>query len=382
MLSYEGCLKNILELLIMKTYEKWEFKMAWELAMEKRCCPPDEILFSPVYKEQVTRHIRFCPSCKELLSDEQPYTSNFFKQQLKALPKETQKEVIPGQIWSVKSELGDWGPKSRYYIPPLVLVLKQGENMDNAVLVSQIYDDITLFGPGDIPLGENIIGFAESWNLYTLRKTDLEICFGTADDEVIQQVVSERDKDIPPIKNTTLLYFFRNLEIEVGYFFSSMAVSSLMSEYESLKVVYDVGEQLFPESSEWFEKFYSKLSPEIVEELLGKSVNYADQYSKFKIAARGGNLIQIRKKINRTGSVKLSVEKDGSGILKGGFTRPKAVKVVVGDSVSGDIYRVRIQGGILSDYILLNAGEKLQIQIENMKTKNLRLIIFGSFQEG
>ncbi len=190
----------------MKVYDKWEFKMAWELAMQTRCCPPDEILFSPDYKKEVEKHIQFCSSCEEVLG--QPYSNLFenhlksFKKHLKSLPKDSENKVIPGQIWSVKSELGGWGPKNRYYNPPLVLVLKQGGYTDT-VLVSQIYDDDTFFGQGDVHLGKNIVGYAESWNLYTLRPTDLEILFGSADDDVVQQVLSERDKNIPPIKNTT-----------------------------------------------------------------------------------------------------------------------------------------------------------------------------------
>jgi len=363
-----------------KVYEKWEFKLAWELAMQKRCCPPDEILFSPDYKKEVEKHIQFCASCKEVLSDGQPYISNFFKQHLKSLPKEPKNKVIPGQIWSVKSELAGWGPKNRYYDPPLVLVLKQGEDMDNAVLVSQIYDDVTFFGPGDIPLRENIVGFAESWNFYTLRRTDLERCFGVADDEVAQKVLSERDKDILPIKNTTLLYFFRNLEIEVGYFFSSIAVSSLMNKYETFNDAGNIGKSLIPGTPEWFENFYLSF-PEAAKELHNlKLAGYggADDY-EYEAAASCGNRTEIITKIKSGGSVTLSIDKDGFGTLEGNFIQPQSVNVFIDDAVSGDIRLIGIQGSKPDCFLRLHSYEKLNIWIKNMKSlkpENLRLIIF------
>ncbi|MCP4110916.1 MAG: hypothetical protein GY749_36245 [Desulfobacteraceae bacterium] len=359
----------------MKTYEKWEFKLAWKLATQKRCCPPDEILFSPDYEEQVKKHNQLCLSCNEHFSDGQPYISNFFRQHLKPLPKE---KISPGQIWSLKSELGGWGPKNRYYDPPLVIVLKESDSMDKAVLVSQIYDDVTFFGPGDILLGKNITGFAESWNLYTLQKTDLEICFGTAADEVIKQVLSERDKDILPVKNTTLLYFFRNLEIEVGYFFSSMAVSSLMNEYESLK---DAGvvKSLTPGTPEWFENL-SLSFPEAAKELHKLKLaghTKADEY-EYKAAASDSN-IEIRVKIDENSSVTLSLNKKGIDTLEGDFKKPESVKIIVDDAVSGDIHLIGIKGKKADSVLKLDAETTRDIWIKNMEcinTENLRLIIF------
>jgi hypothetical protein len=141
-----------------------------------------------------------------------------------------------------------------FYNPPLVLVLETTQEISNEVLVSQTYFDISLAGPGDLiltdqqtPVGDL---FVEPWNTYTLRGADLGEVLGCVDTELIDAVKS-LEKNLGAHPDWAMLprpfgdhdprIYFRELEVEVGYAFSSRSVAELLTELEAspVRLVYD-----------------------------------------------------------------------------------------------------------------------------------------------
>ena len=138
---------------------------------------------------------------------------------------------IPGQLYTLDPKLAGWGPKARYYNPPVVLILACPDV--HSVFVSQTYGDPVMAGPDDIELGPVFSGFAQPWNCYTLQQADLDICLGTVENQVVEQVRRGHEAvwfEPPP---GSLLWFFRHMEVETGFFFSSRAVSELITAHDN-----------------------------------------------------------------------------------------------------------------------------------------------------
>lgn len=131
-------------------------------------------------------------------------------------------------MWSLDTALCVWGPKDRFYSPPWVLVLGTGERLKGAVRVAQVYDDPVLAGEGDVSLGEEWGAFAEPWNLYTVRRAHLQSCRGEVHPRVVAEVTQRARQPPPNPDEASLLFRFRELEIEAGYAVSSRAVEALL----------------------------------------------------------------------------------------------------------------------------------------------------------
>ncbi len=67
-----------------------------------------------------------------------------------------------------------------------------------------------------------------------MRKKDLSHCRGEVDDQALAKIRRSANNSRHEIRLGSLLYNFRQLEIETGYFFSSRTVSSLMEKYETV----------------------------------------------------------------------------------------------------------------------------------------------------
>jgi hypothetical protein len=96
------------------------------------------------------------------------------------------------------------------------------------------------------PLGEI---FVEPWNTYTLRSRDLSSPIGQVGSEVVGAVIALEihPSDCPPwapapkpLDQNDPRISFREMEVEVGYTFSSRAVAGLMARVEvpELRLVY------------------------------------------------------------------------------------------------------------------------------------------------
>jgi hypothetical protein len=149
-----------------------------------------------------------------------------------------------GSLCSVRPDLGKW-QEEYYYNPPTVLVLESTSAISDEVLVAQTYHDITLAGPGDLilnrersPCGEC---FVESWNTYTLRARDLDPAMAKVDENILKAVkaLQEDASAYPgwaigpePMGEHDARIYFREMEVEVGYIFASMAAAELIREID------------------------------------------------------------------------------------------------------------------------------------------------------
>lgn len=206
---------------------------AWELAWQTRFCPPEAMLRGDSLSPEVSAHLRACPCCAELasLTRESGAAPRTYPRSAVDMEHAAQPSLAPGQLWRLSPDLDGWGPKARYYNSPVVLVLKVGLKFKDEVLVAQTYHDFLLSGPGDTPLGPR--RFAQPWNVYTLRSRDLAYCCGQVDSTRASEVLAASHSAFSQIETTSALYFFRQMEIELGCYFSSAAVFALLEERQT-----------------------------------------------------------------------------------------------------------------------------------------------------
>jgi hypothetical protein len=204
----------------MKDYSDTD-AVSWLRVWRHRCCPPEHILKGDV-TVPLTRHLEACPWCTEDL--EGPATG------MHPAPESLQSmEFVPsaGQVWAVDMHLAGWGPKNRYYNPPLVLVTDRPD--EHACTVMQVSDAGQFKAADDIVLDNGLAGFAQPWNRYTVGAEDLTLYFGTVSDDLLKKVAAWTGKDAPEMEPGSLLWYFRNLEVETGFFFAQQAVGRLMA---------------------------------------------------------------------------------------------------------------------------------------------------------
>jgi len=202
--------------------------LTWQAIWRMRCCPPDSVLFGEQTPE-LQQHLEFCPHCREEVKQAAgqtgipPFQGRKDSTQIISLK--------AGQLWSLKQELGGWGPKRRYYAPPLVVLT---DVHDDSVTVYQSCGDMIFAAADDIPFQNNLKGFIQPWNHYSLLKADLDSYYGDVVEDP-SRMSNQHDTAEPVIEPGSLLWFFRQMEVETGYFFSSRAVSLLLREHESKK---------------------------------------------------------------------------------------------------------------------------------------------------
>ena len=220
-------------------------KQALALAKQFRTCPPPFIRNHPDFKAENANHLKICPFCATGFTHGVPHwqaLSESFQQQFSAARKHP--SVLPGQIRQVRIELGCWR-NDLYYNPPLVVVLKEAvDEIAHGVQVAQVWQDMALASPGDLIVsGDLITGFEalfiETWNVYTLRKSDLGACLGGVDSQVVAGALKMKEdpEHLPdlarralPLTNEDPRQYFQRLEIETGYTFAAMAAAALMGE--------------------------------------------------------------------------------------------------------------------------------------------------------
>ncbi|MCK9263758.1 MAG: hypothetical protein RBR09_13535 [Desulfobulbaceae bacterium] len=199
--------------------------IAWLRAWRHRCCPPSAVLHGRL-DVQLREHLQLCPWCRQDREDGPldiviPAVGQQFPDQ---------PEAAPGQLWSLAPGLADWGPKGRYYTPPVVLIVNRPD--EHALTVIQTYDDPLFAGTGDLALDNGLNGFAQPWNRYTVRRTDLGYYLGRITEGLLRKL-----RQLPPVEEKapetgSLLWFFRQMEVETGFFFAAAAVADLMIRYE------------------------------------------------------------------------------------------------------------------------------------------------------
>jgi hypothetical protein len=131
----------------------------------------------------------------------------------------------------LRPELASWGPKQRYYKPPVVLVLDRAAQTPGHLLVAQTYFEPSLMGPDDVPLGGG--RFAESWNVYTLHREFLGQRLAAPPGDLAGKVREAAEGPLHHPPAGSLLFLFRQLELELGCFYAAAAVWRLMEEQEA-----------------------------------------------------------------------------------------------------------------------------------------------------
>ncbi|MFP7756022.1 hypothetical protein ACLG6S_15475 [Thermodesulfobacteriota bacterium B35] len=195
---------------------------AWLHAWNMRCCPPDAVLAGSGGPE-LEAHLDICPLCRQTRADGLPPMDIG----LEAADLAGRQIPRAGELWSLAGALAGWGPKCRYYNPPVVLVT--GLEDDGAVSVVQTFGDPVLAGPGDILFENHITGFAEPWNRYTVREGDLELFLGRVSEKWLSSVTDGMETPVSAVEPGSLLWFFRHMEVETGWYFASQAIAGLLN---------------------------------------------------------------------------------------------------------------------------------------------------------
>jgi hypothetical protein len=200
---------------------------AWKRAWRMRCCPPDAVLYASEDAGMLNAHLEICPWCRADQTDGLPVPS------FAALCPVNSTSILPGtgELWLIKAELGGWGEKVRYYNGPVVLVIEDFD--EKMVNVLQIYDDDYFKGPEDVPLGNDLAGFAEPWNRYSLCRDDLVLKLGEVTRDVLETCKAATKGPSTEIEQGSLLWFFRNMEVETGFYFAQQSIAKVMKNMEA-----------------------------------------------------------------------------------------------------------------------------------------------------
>jgi hypothetical protein len=207
-------------------------RLAWRAIVETRTCPPWEILFTSPSPPELEAHVKRCRWCQEDRSQE-PEIHRITSQlpaprNIYPMPREPRVD----EIWSLRRDLGGWGSGYRYFNAPSVLVVARSDSAANAFHVAQVCETSAFQGADDVTLPDEIGGFAEPWNIYTVRHEDMDSMIGLAPDGA-KAVDAARRNGIQEIDDEPLLKKFRCLEIDVGFHFSSAAVGKIVRRLET-----------------------------------------------------------------------------------------------------------------------------------------------------
>ncbi len=224
-------------------------KLALSLAKQNRLCPPPNVKNDSTHEEEIKKHLEICPFCSTGMNDdldEMADLSESFSKKFSHLKTLSEPGALTaGQIRAIKYNLGCWND-GYYYNPPAVMILEVTCNISDDILVAQIYDDISLASPGDIiiqnELSEDEGLFIQTRNIYTLKAEYLCEYLGQIPETVIEAVlkIDSNPEYFPewaalpmPLKEDDPRKYFQELEIEVGYTFSSAAAAELVQEMET-----------------------------------------------------------------------------------------------------------------------------------------------------
>lgn len=212
-----------------KSTDRARMEQSWLLAHQLRCCPPDHVLAGEM-SDELKDHLATCPFCRVDRAATMPQVTLDHV----VADREEQPRPQPGELWSLQLSRGGWGPKNRYYNPPVVLVVERVE--PDYVQVVQTFDILELAGPDDLLLDNCLSGFAEPWNQYTLQTTDLHICLGHISRQRIDDLSQRITAGHSAPASGSLLWFFRQLEVETGWFFAARALENFLDQPDDISM--------------------------------------------------------------------------------------------------------------------------------------------------
>lgn len=209
---------------------------AWRTVYQDRTCPPFAVLRDPVQAESVEEHRKGCPFCAMKSADpiDHEAWAELGAQLVRDCPKPQKLTVQVGQVWNLVTIKGGWDERFRHINPPMVLILDVFEDV-SGVRVAQLFDEETLMADGDVSLDPRF-GAAEAWNTYALDQADLDSCFGQVGPDVMDAVRRAVDTEPRPVEDGSIVWHFRQLELEVGSFMAMEAMGRLMARHERYAV--------------------------------------------------------------------------------------------------------------------------------------------------
>jgi hypothetical protein len=142
--------------------------------------------------------------------------------------------------------------KTRYFNPPVVLVLETLKEPEGSVLVAQIYHDTAMAAPGDLIVQYPDIPdqsfFIETWNTYTLEYSDLGLPIFSVPPNILKAVNALRtnrslvltDFPVPvPMREKDFRLEFRRMETDTAAAFSVRGLESPFQTVEKLRLNYN-----------------------------------------------------------------------------------------------------------------------------------------------
>lgn len=218
--------------------QTWLLQDALELAWRSRFCPPDRVCLAAEPGPELAEHLKVCPACRRRreAGPEAPGWPEGLPAEAapQAAPQAAPRDAgpSPGELWSLDEGLAAWGPKHRYYNPPALLVLGSNRLLPHHLLAAQTYYDPALRGPDDVDLPGG--RFAQPWNVYTLHNGFLGRRLEAWGQEPAERVLAASRGRLQEVEPTSLLFLFRQMELELGCFYSVAAVCRLMEEHQAL----------------------------------------------------------------------------------------------------------------------------------------------------
>lgn len=207
-------------------------KEAWRNVYQERTCPPHVVLIAPEQAENVAEHRKGCPFCEMKAADPKEYEAwaELGAQMALDWPAPEKPAVQPGQVWSLIPSKGGWDERFRYVNPPMVLIMDVFDDV-SGVRVAQLFDERALMADGDVDLGPRY-GAAEAWNTYALDCADLNLCFGQISPELLSSLKDAVALEHDSAGEDSVLWHFRQLELEVGAFMAMEAMGRLVERHE------------------------------------------------------------------------------------------------------------------------------------------------------
>ncbi len=195
---------------------------AWHRLFLERTCPPPEVLAKGGIL--VERHLQSCLRCRRAMDACAELGRAGQALSDLARPLATSKsDPAPGDLRRLHPA-GKGGEnfdsEGRYHNPPRLLVLRI--DGDGSCLVAQVFNEPALKDTGDVPLGGGSLGFAESWNVYSLPVGALSpFSRHNAGTKAVEAVLLASEGDCEPTIIDDAIRHFRQLELETAAFFGN-----------------------------------------------------------------------------------------------------------------------------------------------------------------
>ena len=202
----------------------------WTSLLQKKVCPPNKLLARPDSDRRTGIHISLCPICENLVHKYHNNEVSLIETEWEDTLHIDNSHIEIGQIWSLKKECAGWC-HYHYFNPPLIFVIGFGSLLKNSVMVLQVGDFKQFAYTGDVDISEFFNGFVETWNCYALHRNLFDTCRCMLPESLVADIINMHNKGFYALEGEgTAIKFFRNIELEIGHYFSHKSNELLMEE--------------------------------------------------------------------------------------------------------------------------------------------------------